>query len=65
MEEKEPGIIFTLFLISILLVLYNIKESIRQPEVIYFLSGILTIGVILVTVLLFQRKKHRNEQEEN
>lgn len=63
--EKQYGITIGLFLIFLSILLIEIEDKLRKPEiVIYFISAVLTIGVILL-LNSFVKRKDRKKRQEN
>lgn len=63
--EKRYGITIGLFLIFLSILLIEIEDKLRKPEiVIYFISAVLTIGVILL-LYSFVKRKDRKKRQEN
>ncbi|KAF5060467.1 hypothetical protein [Proteiniclasticum sp. QWL-01] len=63
--EKQYGITIGLFLIFLSILLIEIEDKLRKPEiVIYFISAVLTIGVILL-LYSFVKRKDRKKRQEN
>ena len=64
MTVKHTGIFIGLFLIGITVLFLEIEDKIRQPEiVIFFISGVLTIGVALILYTLVKRTNRGGHQE--
>lgn len=62
--EKQYGITIGLFLIFLSILLIEIEDKLRKPEiVIYFISAVLTIGVILLLYSFVKRKDRKKRQE--
>lgn len=62
--EKRYGITIGLFLIFLSILLIEIEDKLRKPEiVIYFISAVLTIGVILLLYSFVKRKDRKKRQE--
>lgn len=62
--EKQYGITIGLFLIFLSILLIEIEDKLRKPEiVIYFISAVLTIGVILLLYSFVKRKDRKKSQE--
>lgn len=63
MTGRHSGIFIGLFLISMSILLLQIEDKIRQPEIVlYFVSAVLTIGVAFILFSLIKRRD-RDHQE--
>lgn len=64
MTVKHTGIFIGLFLLGISILLLEIEDKLLQPEVIiYFASGVLTLGVILILYGLVKRRDRSRKLE--